>query len=147
MNYLNINFFLVALMRTKVFSMKQFVLVIAALYGVIGITLGAMGAHFLKSRIDIEKIQSFEVGVRYQLFHCLFLLIIGYQFSFHADIEKVIGLFIIIGVFLFSASIYILSTSELMGVNLKFLGPVTPIGGLLIIIGWGLLFFKFLIKQ
>ena len=127
--------------------MKQFVLIIAALYGTIGIVLGAMGAHFLKSHLSIEKVQSFEVGVRYQLFHSLFLLIIGYQFSFHSNLEKIIGVLVILGVFLFSGSIYGLSTSELMNINLKFLGPVTPIGGLLMILGWSFLFFKFLMKS
>ena len=126
--------------------MKQFVLIIATLYGAIGIVLGAMGSHFLKNLLSIEKIQSFEVGVRYQLFHSLFLLVIGYQFSFHSNLEKTIGILTILGVLLFSGSIYGLSISELINTNLKFMGVLTPIGGLLMILAWVILFFKVLMK-
>ena len=90
--------------------------------------------------------QSFETGVRYQIYAGFSLLILGLNADrFHFSLKWIIR-FLLIGIVLFSGSIYGLALQEVFSVSLKFLGPITPIGGLLQIIGWILLIVK-LIKN
>ncbi|HMU07703.1 MAG TPA: DUF423 domain-containing protein [Kaistella sp.] len=123
--------------------MKNFTLIIGAVYGLLSVILGAFGAHALKKVLSVEKLQSFETGVKYQMYSALFLLIVGYILKFESPSEKWISILMIAGTFLFSMSIYFLSFSEVWNTNLKFLGPITPIGGLLMIISWAMLIFYF----
>ncbi len=124
--------------------MKTFTLVIGAVYGLLSVILGAFGAHALKKVISAEKLISFETGVRYQMYSALFLLIVGYILKFESPSEKWISILMIAGTFIFSFSIYLLSMSEAWNMNFKFLGPITPIGGLMMIISWAMLIFYFL---
>lgn len=124
--------------------MKTFTLVIGAVYGLLSVILGAFGAHALKKVISAEKLTSFETGVRYQMYSALFLLIVGYILKFESPSEKWISILMIAGTFIFSFSIYLLSMSEAWNMNFKFLGPITPIGGLMMIISWAMLIFYFL---
>lgn len=123
--------------------MKNFTLIMGAVYGLLSVILGAFGAHALKKVLSVEKLQSFETGVKYQMYSALFLLIVGYILKFESPSEKWISILMIAGTFLFSMSIYFLSFSEVWNTNLKFLGPITPIGGLLMIISWAMLTFYF----
>ena len=123
--------------------MKNLTLIIGAVYGLLSVILGAFGAHALKKVLSVEKLQSFETGVKYQMYSALFLLIVGYILKFESPSEKWISILMIAGTFLFSVSIYFLSFSEVWNTNLKFLGPITPIGGLLMIISWAMLIFYF----
>lgn len=116
--------------------MKNNIIIIAVSFILLAIILGAFGAHSLEKSISAERIQSFETGVRYQMYHGLALLILG----FHADripfsIKSVYWL-LVVGTLLFSCSIYLLAIQELLGFSVKFLGPVTPVGGSLMIIAW-----------
>lgn len=120
--------------------------IIAVIFLLTAIILGAFGAHGLKSLVSPEKIVSFEVGVRYQMYLGLLLLILGlnndkFQFSI-----KWISSLLIAGAILFSGSIYLLSIQELTTINLKFLGPITPLGGSLMIVGLGIFVYK-LVKR
>lgn len=102
-----------------------------------GIIFGAFGAHKLKEIVDAEKIITFEVGVRYQIYHGLALLILGIISSKVSFSFKLIQRFMLIGVLLFSVSIYLLVIQEPLGLSIsKIVGPITPIGGLLLIISW-----------
>lgn len=103
---------------------------------VIAIILGAFGAHGLKEHISAEKINSFEVGVRYQIYHGLGLLIIGLSADKFKFSLKPIKILLILGTVIFSGSIYLLSIQEMINFSVKFLGPVTPLGGVLLIISW-----------
>ena len=123
--------------------MKTLTLIIGAFYGMTSVILGAFGAHAFKKILSVERLQSFETGVKYQMYHALLLLIIGFFFKFETGTEKWAAWCIILGVILFSFSIYLLSFQEVLGVNLKFLGPITPLGGLLMITGWALLIYVF----
>lgn len=123
--------------------MKTLTLIIGAIYGLTSVILGAFGAHALKKVLSVERLTSFETGVKYQMYHALLLLLIGFFLKFETGIEKTTAWFIILGTFLFSVSIYLLSFQEVWGVNLKFLGPITPLGGLLMITGWALLIYVF----
>src|SRR5690606_26035030 len=119
--------------------MKQLVLVIGGIYGLTSVILGAFGAHAFKKILPAEKLASFETGVKYQMYHALLLIIIGLFLQFQSTFEKSAAWCIITGTFVFSVSIYLLSFADHWGVNLKWLGPITPLGGLMMIIGWILL--------
>lgn len=123
--------------------MKNLVLVIGALYGFASVVLGAFGAHAFKKILSVERLESFEVGVRYQMYSALFLLIVGWIFKFETGTEKWISWLMILGTLLFSVSIYFLSFQNHWGVSLKFLGPITPIGGMLMLVSWVMLIFYF----
>jgi uncharacterized membrane protein YgdD (TMEM256/DUF423 family) len=112
----------------------------------LSIVLGAFGAHAFKEILSPENLQSFETGVRYQMYASFYLLITGYILAFDTNKEKWITRFMLIGTILFSFSVYLLSFQEVWGVSLKFLGPITPLGGLFMIISWLLLLFHFLKK-
>lgn len=123
--------------------MKTFTLVIGAVYGLLSVILGAFGAHAFKKILSVEKLTSFETGVRYQMYAAFFLLIVGWILKFETGTEKWISWLMILGCFFFSFSIYFLSFQDYWGINLKFLGPITPIGGMLMIISWFLLILYF----
>lgn len=113
---------------------KTFITVGAILAG-LSVLLGAFWAHVLKESLSVTALMSFETGVKYQMYHGLTLLILGVipvnsdklQWSFR-------GFFF--GTILFSGSIYCLSLDELLNLDLSYMGPITPIGGLFLIAGW-----------
>ena len=124
--------------------MKTFTLVVGAVYGLVSVILGAFGAHALKKVISIDKLASFETGVKYQMYSALFLLIVGFILKFESPAEKWISIFMIAGTFIFSVSIYLLAFSEVAAISSKLIGPITPLGGLLMIISWAMLIFYFI---
>jgi uncharacterized membrane protein YgdD (TMEM256/DUF423 family) len=101
----------------------------------------------LKAVLNQEQLNTFETGVRYQMYHALFLLFIGYSQRLSAKAKKAIFYLITAGVVFFSGSIYLLATDSLNAFDFKVIGIVTPIGGLLLVIGWFLLFVDFLRKK
>lgn len=123
--------------------MKTLTLVIGAVYGVLSVILGAFGAHAFKKILSPEKLESFETGVRYQMYAAFFLLFVGYILKFETKSENWISWLMILGALLFSFSIYLLAFQDYWGTNLKFLGPITPIGGMLMIVSWIMLIFYF----
>lgn len=123
--------------------MKTFTLIIGAVYGLVAVILGAFGAHALKKILSVDKLASFETGVKYQMYSALFLLIVGYILKFEAPSEKWISILMIVGTFIFSVSIYLLAFSEVAAIPSKILGPLTPFGGLMMIISWAMLIFYF----
>ena len=123
--------------------MKNLTLIIGGIYGLLSVILGAFGAHAFKKILSVERLESFETGVRYQIYAAFFLLIVGYILKFETSSEKWISILMIAGAFLFSVSIYFLSFQDYWCINLKFLGPITPIGGLFMIISWGMLIWYF----
>ena len=78
------------------------------------------------------------------MYHAIVLLAVGMYFQFNNGLERSAAWCLIAGTFVFSVSIYLLSFAEHWNVNLKFLGPITPLGGLFMIIGWGLLAWIFM---
>ncbi|HLO74152.1 MAG TPA: DUF423 domain-containing protein [Flavobacterium sp.] len=127
--------------------MDKKILLAAAFLGLSAIILGAFGAHALKKVLSVEQLQSFEVGVRYQMYHALFLLFIG-VFTFLSEKERLVIFWLtIIGVSFFSGSIYLLSTNGITNLKTKFLGPITPIGGMFLISAWSYLFYTVLSKK
>lgn len=113
----------------------------AAVLGMIAILLGAFGAHGLKKVLLMEQLATFETGVRYQMYHALFLLFIGTTTLISPKLKKTIFTLTIMGVLLFSGSIYLLATGSLVSLDFKPIGFLTPIGGVFLISSWFLLFF------
>lgn len=121
-------------------------LLVASLLGCIAIILGAFGAHALKKILDAEQLISFETGVRYQMYHALFLLVVALIPGLTHKAKTTITWLVVLGVFLFSGSIYILALQKTLGIDASFLGPVTPLGGVALILSW-IFLFVFTLKQ
>lgn len=116
---------------------------IGALYGLLAVVFGAFGAHALKKKFSEDQLKSFETGVKYQMYHAVVLLVLGFNLNLTTSLEKYMVCCFIFGTFLFSFSIYGLTLSASKGKKIGFLGPVTPLGGLLLVVGWALLLYSF----
>ena len=113
---------------------------IAILLIIIAIALGALGAHYLQNILTESEIKSIETGIRYQLFHAIAILILALNTkAFNSYIIKSLNI-MIIGICFFSFSIYLLSIQRSIDISMDLLGPITPIGGLLLITSWVILF-------
>ncbi len=121
--------------------MEKRALIWGSVLGLSSVILGAFGAHALETLIESKQLNAFETGVRYQMFHAIVLLILGFQNK--VQFNLVIKL-MIIGTILFSVSIYLLSVKEMIGIPVVILGPITPIGGSILILSWSILVFRFL---
>lgn len=121
-------------------QMQKSFLLWGFLFGVIAVIIGALGAHALKPHFSIEQQSSFETGIRYQMYHALLLILIA---NFSMLQSKWVLRLLVSGILCFSVSIYLLNLRHLLGIeSLKFLGPITPIGGLLLISAWLILLYK-----
>ncbi|MEZ2413916.1 DUF423 domain-containing protein [Muriicola sp. E247] len=118
--------------------------VTGALLGLLAVLFGAFGAHVLKKSLSEELLKSFETGVNYQMYHAILLVVLGFNLGFTTPLETYMAYCFIFGTLLFSFSIYGLCLSGAKGRKWKFLGPVTPIGGLLLLAGWAMLFYSFI---
>jgi uncharacterized membrane protein YgdD (TMEM256/DUF423 family) len=112
---------------------QQIILSTAAIFGMLSVIFGAFGAHALKKILSSDHLQSFEVGVKYQMYHSIVLLVLSVN---PINVTPSIYWCFTIGIILFSFSIYGLVLSDAKGRKLRFLGPITPIGGLLLVMGW-----------
>ena len=110
--------------------------------GLIAVVLGALGSHALKEVLTPEQIESFTIRVRYQMTHVKLLMVVLLTSYFEEGIKETSFWLTVVGILLFSGSIYLLNLQQLLGVKLSFLGPVTPIGGLFLITNWGFLALK-----
>lgn len=106
-------------------------LLLGALLGAIGVTLGAFGAHGLKSVLDAEKLGWWQTGVQYQLWHAVALVAIG---AAALPGTRPVAILMAVGVLVFSGSLYVMALT-----GARWLGMVTPLGGLALIAGWLLL--------
>lgn len=120
--------------------MERKIILTGAFLGVLAIVLGAFGAHALKAVLSAEQLISFESGVRYQMYHAFFLFFVASRKELTLKALKVIYNLVLTGVLFFSGSIYLLTTKNVTSVDFKIIGFVTPIGGLLLIFAWIVLF-------
>lgn len=105
---------------------------IGSLYGFLGVLLGAFAAHALKSRLDASVLATFETGVRYQMYHALALLAVAWAHARWPGTAVLLsGWLFIAGIAVFSGSLYVLSLT-----GARWLGAVTPVGGLALLAGW-----------
>lgn len=112
-----------------------------AFLGAITIVLGAFGAHSLQEILSAQELKSFETGVRYQMYHILVLLFVNTYAKFSSKVKTTMNYLFLGGILLFSGSIYAIT----FGVPAKAIWFITPLGGLLFILGWiklSLSFFK-----
>jgi uncharacterized membrane protein YgdD (TMEM256/DUF423 family) len=115
---------------------------IAILFCLSAVILGAFGAHSLKEVLSENQLSSFQTGVRYQFFHGLTILILSFNMNYFTKRLSSIIKIMSVGIILFSFSIYLLNIQYLIGFSMSYLGPITPIGGLLLITSWIGLFFS-----
>ncbi len=112
--------------------MERFFLIVGAISAFIGVALGAFAAHGLKNRLSPEMLATFEVGVRYQMYHAFALLAVGFALMrWPAATIIGAGWLFLAGTIIFSGSLYVLSS---MGP--RWLGAITPIGGIAFLLGW-----------
>ncbi len=111
-------------------------------FGALAVILGAFGAHGLENLVEADALQTYETGVRYQMYHAFLLLILA-NTNFVSEKEKRIIFYLItLGIILFSFSIFLLATNELTSFDFKKIGLLTPLGGALLILGWIVLGFR-----
>ncbi len=118
--------------------------VIGALFGLLAVIFGAFGAHLFKKSFTADQLNSFETGVKYQMYHALLILMLSFNLNLDTALEKNMMYCFLIGTFLFSFSIYGLCLSAAKGKKWTILGPITPLGGLILVVGWGLLLYSFI---
>ncbi|HEX8577616.1 MAG TPA: DUF423 domain-containing protein [Flavobacterium sp.] len=124
--------------------MNRKIILTGLLFGIIAIVLGAFGAHALKKVLTVDALATFETGVKYQMYHALFLLFLGLSDFIDLKTKKILFLLTVLGTLFFSGSIYLLATNALTSFDFKIIGFITPIGGLLLILAWTGLFLSIL---
>lgn len=123
--------------------MNKTILITGLIFGILAVILGAFGAHGLKKVLSPEELNTFETGVKYQMYHALFLIFLS-VLTLNEVAKKPVYILISLGVILFSFSIYLLATNNLTAFDFRKIGIITPIGGTLLIGGWGYLLFRIL---
>jgi len=115
----------------------------ASIFLILAVAIGAFGAHGLKSHLSVEMIQIYKTGVEYHFYHALGSLLIGViAISFPSELLKWSAILLAVGIVLFSGSLYVLAIT-----GMKWIGAITPLGGLGFIAGWVLLFMAVLKKS
>lgn len=118
---------------------------IASIILALAVVAGAFGAHLLREKLTPDHLRSWQTAVDYQFYHGLGLLLVALipdSFVKNHQLFRLVSVFLLAGIIMFSGSIYFLSTTEITGMEAKWLGPITPIGGLFFIVGWLLLAFS-----
>jgi uncharacterized membrane protein YgdD (TMEM256/DUF423 family) len=128
-------------MMIKKLDMHKIFLILGTLLAGLGVTLGAFGAHGLKKIVPPETVSSYQTGVQYQMYHAFALLIVGVLSErFSRNIMSWSGAFFVLGIVLFSGSLYLLASLKAMNkIGVSGIGIITPIGGLCFLVGWALL--------
>lgn len=122
-------------------EIQRKIFITATLLGLLGVVLGAFVAHDLRSVLPDLALESFQTGVRYQMYHAFFLFVIGLNSHLSSTQKKYILGLTLAGIILFSLSIYLLATNAMTSIDFSFLGSITPFGGLLLISAWGFLLY------
>ncbi|MEC3964849.1 DUF423 domain-containing protein [Flagellimonas halotolerans] len=127
--------------------MNRTILLVGTIMGLLAIVLGAFGAHGLEKLVDAEAVDTFETGVTYQMYHAFFLLFLGIWSGLALKSKKIVFILVLVGVILFSFSIYLLALNSLTAFDFKIIGFLTPIGGVLMISGWFYLGYNILTQK
>lgn len=126
--------------------MQKPFLIIAALFGILSVAIGAFGAHAIRAAVSPDAYEIYETGVRYQFYHTLALLAVAILLTwFPGRLLSLAGIFFIIGIVLFSGSLYLITALKSADRAISpAVGILTPVGGLFFIAGWVMLFVAFL---
>ncbi|WP_299897822.1 DUF423 domain-containing protein [uncultured Aquimarina sp.] len=116
--------------------MNKTILITGAILALLAVLLGAFGAHGLEKLVDAKNINSFQTGVRYQMYHAIGCLILGNMNMLQQLHKRRVFYLFLIGIILFSGSIYLLVLDEVLGISLESIGFITPLGGSVLILGW-----------
>ena len=121
--------------------MQKSLLISAALFGAVAVISGAFGAHRLKDSLTPDQLSTYETAVKYLFYHVFAIIAAALLYDkTGSNLSLYAGLAFILGIILFSGSLFLLSTKSIIGIeSWGWLGPITPIGGLAFIIGWGML--------
>ena len=115
--------------------MAKTFLIIAAVFGFLGVAFGAFGAHALKDKLTPQLLETFETGIRYQMYHVFAIAVVALAMShWRVGLLNVSGWLFVAGIIIFSGSLYILALT-----GQKMWGAVTPFGGLALLAGWATL--------
>ncbi|MBI6116290.1 DUF423 domain-containing protein [Salegentibacter maritimus] len=118
-------------------------LITGAVFGLLSVIIGAFAAHGLKPLLDEAAINSFETGVKYQMYHALVFLLLGSVQRKQFNFRKQVFFLLLLGVICFSGSIYLLATNALTPIDFSGIALVTPLGGMLLIVAWVFLIIEF----
>ncbi|KQN35188.1 hypothetical protein ASE92_11245 [Pedobacter sp. Leaf41] len=122
--------------------MNKRIILTASFFGVVAVLLGAFGAHGLKAVIDQPSIEIWQKGVEYQFYHTFALLYLSTFARYRNKLINIAYFCFTFGIVLFSGSLYLLATRSILKLDfINLIGPITPIGGLLFVLGWIMLFF------
>jgi len=117
--------------------MKKQILIWASIFGLIAVVLGAFGAHSLKEIVSANMLNTWQTGVQYQFYHTFALLFLSALSDSKPKYIKLSFYSFVIGILLFSGSLYLITLKDFLGAPwLKYVGPITPIGGLFFMVGW-----------
>lgn len=116
--------------------MNRKIIITASVFGIAAVILGAFGAHGLRGRISESDLENWKTGVSYHFYHTLALLFLSTVARYRDAFINTAYYAFTLGIILFSGSLYLLATRPVTGLQGSFLGPLTPIGGLMFIIGW-----------
>ncbi len=116
--------------------MNKRIIISAAIFGILAVIFGAFGAHVLKKVIDESQLAIWHTAVQYHFYHTLGLLFLSTFARFKNNLINISSYFFVFGIIFFSGSLYLIALKDVLGINAKFLGPITPFGGLLFIFGW-----------
>lgn len=117
--------------------MNKRVIIIASVFGILAVILGAFGAHVLKKLINPSDLQVWHTAVEYQFYHTLALLFLSTFSRFRSRAINAASWFFTFGIILFSGSLYLLSIKDILNIShISVIGSLTPFGGLLLILGW-----------
>lgn len=124
--------------------MSRRFLIAGAFFGLLAVILGAFASHGLKDAISVNSLNSFETGVRFQIYHAFLLLILGVYTKLESIRANWIFYLLCFGILLFSGSIYLLSTNQFTSFDFTRIALVTPLGGSLLILAWLILLLNFI---
>ena len=117
--------------------MNKRIIIIASVFGILAVILGAFGAHALKARLTTSELEVWKTAVDYQFYHTFALLFLSAFSRFNSREIKLASWFFSLGIILFSGSLYLISAKEILNISqISVIGPITPIGGLFFIMGW-----------
>lgn len=127
--------------------MNKTIVVLGVFFGMTAVILGAFATHGLEKVVAKEAIATFETGARYQMYHAFLLLFIGIWDGLSLKRRLFLMRLIVVGTLLFSGSIYLLATNSLTSFDFKKIALLTPLGGTLLIVAWGLFGYSVVVKK
>lgn len=122
--------------------MKKTIFITASVFGLLAVILGAFGAHGLEKMVNTDAVATFETGVRYQMYHAFFLFVVGLLPGLSKKTRQIVYTLVVIGIVLFSFSIYLLALNDITTFDFKTIGIITPIGGVFLLVSWGYLGYR-----